>query len=640
MKYNHYIMAAFLALPLMVACSSEEDYSVGEWNATEGYSNVSFPKTNVSIELDPTDATYKTFQIIRQNTKKAAEVPFVVTENTDSVFEITPAKFAAGDSVAEFKVNFPKAEVGKPYTLKLKVTDPNFTSYYNDGTNFTFSVTRVKWNDTGFYYDDNNNKVEGWAMYTEDCFTTFYGVENLQFPTRVQERADKPGYFRLINTYHENYAYNDSGDWLTDKDYYIFIDATDPNKVYIPEKCPLGVVWSYGMMNLWSMAGYYLSKGKTMADVADYLGTYKNGEITFPAEALLFGMEKYKDGALYASNGSGKFSLVLNPDLVVPEAYKAKLEEDFDWEEVFTGDFASAQLGSVTPSTLYKGTCVTTTDDCDKVFAEEYGTAYTFAPYAEDYNIYFTVNNEGKIVIPEGYEKQAIGLTAMGTDVYAVINAGKSTFTAKEIVLNITFEDKSGDITYGTANETLSNITYTTIGTADYTYTLYFTNEDGSPYLDAGLELQQRDDKPNMFRVLHWGYDVEFNFTWDQETNECTVPSQYTGYTHPSYGELNVADISIWQGTNLYADYPCVYDPATSTFTFNVAYYVSAGSFGYGSETMVIHLNENIFLAKKESYTKSVFARALKSEQKAGSHFHPTQVNHKELKMENLNIIK
>lgn len=129
-------------------------------------------------------------------------------------------------------------------------------------------------------------------------------------------------------------------------------------------------------------------------------------------------------------------------------------------------------------------------------------------------------------------------------------------------------------------------------GTGDYVYTIVFTDDEGNPYTDAGLELQYNKEE-NAYRLTHWGYDVDFTFTWDKSTNAVFVPSQYTGWTHSSYGDVYVVESDTYSAAiegwdEEPNDGPSYFDPETNTFHFNVAYYVSAGYFGHGEETFTI----------------------------------------------------
>lgn len=206
--------------------------------------------------------------------------------------------------------------VDAQYKMQVNLKNGQVSEFnVSDIENVTWQEQAEEWHDVGFYYDEQGNKVEGWAMLTDDYVTALFEVGNQTFPVRIQERTDISGLFRLVNAYSDNYPVNEPGEWHTDKDYYIIIDATNPNQVYIPDFCETGMEWGYGMFGIWSYAGYFKSKGYTDDDVRNYFGTYANGVITFPVDALLISLAEYEDGTLYYSNRNGLFKLVLNPDL-------------------------------------------------------------------------------------------------------------------------------------------------------------------------------------------------------------------------------------------------------------------------------------------------------------------------------------
>lgn len=489
-KLFKYSLALMVGAFVFASCSDDDDnYQQGTWDAADGYSNLYFETASEAIELDPTEATVYTAQVSRRNTANAATVKFDVTTNTDNVFTISDAVFAAGDSIADILISFPNAETGKPYTLGITCSDPNMVSpKYSKGVTYSLKVTRVKWNDVGYYIDDNGAKVEGWAMYTDIVCGSWFGGSNLTFPTRLQERDDKPGYFRLINTYDYHYPYNDpetaigaewQGSGVTredcfdySKDYIIYIDATNPKKVYMPSQSELGTDWGYGVFSIWDIAGLRLSQGRP-ADAEDYYGTYENGAITFPVGAILRSMKDYNDNGLYTASG-GQFKLVIDPS---KDLYTASLENgDFGWEKVFAGTFMSAQLGKNKPQVaLYKGVAKAEIEaenpGCYDRYAEIYGTPYLIAgPYAQGYNIVFCVK-DGKVIVPKGFESQALGFTGVGYDIYGAISAAGSSFTDDRIDLAITFQDKSGKVNMGSNTESLVNITFTMdMVTGPFTY--------------------------------------------------------------------------------------------------------------------------------------------------------------------------
>lgn len=166
----------------------------------------------------------------------------------------------------------------------------------------------------------------GMATYTEDLVTTFFNVENRSYQVEVRENKDKPGLYRVINPYGAAYPYNEEGDYDTSKEYFIEIDATDPDGVYIPNVYGTGMNWGYGEFSITSMAYYYMAaQGATFEEVKDggYCGILADNVITFPAGGLLISMADYKDGNFYKSNNNGAFKLDMS-DMTPAEAAPAK----------------------------------------------------------------------------------------------------------------------------------------------------------------------------------------------------------------------------------------------------------------------------------------------------------------------------
>ena len=590
-KYAYSLLAGALALTA-VSCSDEYEYEGrGKWDAAENYANIYFPTTESAIELDPADPTTTTITVKRRNTVGAASVPVKVTENTDNVFEVGNAEFADGAEEANITINFPKAEVGTTYKLQFVLDDPAFVSQYSTGVSYSFTLTRVKWNDVGFYYDEDGNKVDGWAMYTDDLISTFWGTGNPTLLTKVQERDDMPGYFRMVNTYGENYPYNDPGDWDETQDYYIFIDATDPEAVYIPKRCNLGMNWGYGFIYVYSMVGLGMERGRQDYIDGNY-GTYANGKITFPKGALLIGMEDYNNLALYDSNGSGNFCLVLNPDL---DLYTASLEnDDFAWEKVFDGAFISEKLGTTKEGVaIYKGVAKedveTENPGCYGRFEELYGTPYRIeAPYAEGSDIIFGVK-DGEIQVIEGYESQPLGFQAVGEDVYGTIGAGGSTFSEAVISLKITFTNKKGSIEYGSAIETLANLTWSEVGPGVYTYEADLLSDNAGSFYEGteNATLFQCNELPEQYILKPWAQNEDgLKFTLSASDGKIRF-YQYTGEAYESYGDVYFIDIEAYNPD--YSQYLGEYDAETKTYEFCGIYYIpGAGGFGLISETFTL----------------------------------------------------
>ena len=626
MKLNKIFTIATLAASALFATSCSDDVpeyaGPGAWDANANYANVYFPVTSFSEMVDPAAEPKAQVVVARRNVSGALTVPVKIYEGEET-FTVSDAVFEAGDTTGIINIDYSKAEIGKPYKLVIGFEGADKVSSYSKDIAYTYSVQRVKWNKVGYILDAAGNKVEGYATYTEDFMTTFYGVDNVAIPTRIEERDDKPGYFRLINTYHENYPYNDPGDWDETKDYYIYIDATNPKKVYIPHYCETGMSWSYGMISVSSLAGYYLANGKS--DTAeDYYGTYEDGIITFPASSLLISMAGYNEGGFYKANSNGAFKVVLDP---TKDVYTATLD-DYEWEPMFSGEFTSAQLGTKKAGvTIYKGVpndSILNADSlCYKRFeAKNGGTPYFIAsPYTNGKHLLFLVKNKN-IIVPDGYEYQETGLTALNQKVYANI-LGSSLFSEDEINLDIRFqtypvynsETKEYDfIDYGTATETLANITWTKVGTGTFTYLGWWDagqDEEGNylPLADPGYELFQRDGTDDTFKIADWGGGVDYIFTWNKKTNVCATQLGFIGASHSTYGEVYVVDASTYNSTKYpYEENPSQYVPEENTFYFYNAYVVSAGSFGVSLETFEVDWNaveEPTAAARKVSLKKS-----------------------------------
>lgn len=122
--------------------------------------------------------------------------------------------------------------------------------------------------------------------------------------------------------------------------------------------------------------------------------------------------------------------------------------------------------------------------------------------------------------------------------------------------------------------------------TATYTYNAFYTGRD------SGLKVEKAVGT-NIFKVNDWASGVSFKFILNDD-NTCTVPAQSIGYYNSNYEEyVKVADMAEYTGSKTaYSSYPCTYD-GNGTFSFYLIYFVSAGYFAQGSETLVFDGNED-----------------------------------------------
>lgn len=162
MKLNKIFLLAGIALAgVFASCSDDDDYEKGVVASGNQLQTVTFGTKNImSAELDPADPTSYTITVYRDSAymAEAVSIPLKVLVNTDSVF-VVPATvdFAAGAAEASVVVNFPKAEIGVPYTLEVALDNDAYINPYSANTtkSFVMNIQRVKWNKIGLceFYD-------------------------------------------------------------------------------------------------------------------------------------------------------------------------------------------------------------------------------------------------------------------------------------------------------------------------------------------------------------------------------------------------------------------------------------------------------------------------------------------------------
>ncbi len=159
--------------------------------------------------------------------------------------------------------------------------------------------------------------------------------------------------------------------------------------------------------------------------------------------------------------------------------------------------------------------------------------------------------------------------------------------------------------------------------TATYRYNAFYTGRS------SGLEVEKAVGA-NIFRLNDWASGVSFKFIVNDD-NSCTVPAQSIGYYNSNYNEyVKVADMAVYTGNkSAYSSYPCTYD-GESTFSFYLIYYVSAGYFAQGTETLTfdgatdttpvveisfdgIETTETGFKAPKVSFYKNDYTKFYKA---------------------------
>ena len=305
-KYISYIMTALLSL-VLASCTQEEMHAPGELDA-EGCYGVYFPTQNGvgDLQIEPDDPTTLTFMVRRSNSRDEIRVPVRIKSNYP-IFTVDEVVFKDGESTAPVVVHFPSAKIATTYECTLILEGDEYVSKYSTNpSHLNFSVTRVKWNDVV----GPNGEVYG--KWRDGIFPEWFAVTypNLERNIILQERDDMPGFYRTFDVYSldylgEMFASNMSN--ICVSQHYTYIDATDPEKVWIPT-FQTGAIFSpsYGMT---SIGSYVVENSNDFdASIASVYGTLKEGIIEFPYGSLQMKLETM---GWYPTNSAGLHRIIL-----------------------------------------------------------------------------------------------------------------------------------------------------------------------------------------------------------------------------------------------------------------------------------------------------------------------------------------
>lgn len=285
---------------LGTSCTENIEYSPAEkLNGAQVYFSSLTPS---KVDLDQSQTTYS-LQLMRVETEGDLTVALNVTSETDKLTIPSSVSFADGESVTNVNITYSLDELGYDNYSNVSISladESNSTPYGPSSLTFSIGIP-APWTSLGM------------ATFVEDFLTTFFSVENVPYEVEIQESDLYEGLYRLVNPFGKAYPYNAEGDWDTSKDYYLEINATDPDGVYITTQ-ESGMNWGYGNFFFSSYAGYYIEQAGWSVDqikAEGYAGSLKDGVITFPVGTLLVGMTDYNGGALYNANLNGAFKVAL-----------------------------------------------------------------------------------------------------------------------------------------------------------------------------------------------------------------------------------------------------------------------------------------------------------------------------------------
>lgn len=305
-RYILYIMTALMSLAL-ASCAEEELHAPGELDSDNCY-GVYFPaqKGLGDLQIEPDDPTTLTFLVRRTNPRGKIHVPVTIKANYP-VFTVEEIVFEDGEPASQLVVHFPSAKIATTYECTLVLDGDEYVSKYSaNPTHISFSVTRVQWNDV---VGPGGETTGRWR---DGIFPEWFAVTNpyLERQIVIQERDDMPGFYRTFDVYNSNYLsemFNANLSALCMEQNYTYINATNPEKVWIPT-FSTGVVMSpqYGVM---SIGSYVVENDDDFdASIASVYGTLKEGVIEFPSGALQMKLETM---GWYTANSAGMHRIIL-----------------------------------------------------------------------------------------------------------------------------------------------------------------------------------------------------------------------------------------------------------------------------------------------------------------------------------------
>ena len=285
MKNIFRFMSLLAAMLLTASCVKEMTAELGDPDNKDCY-GIYFPsqKGTGDLQIGPDDPKSLTFKVRRTNTRGRLTVPVILESEHQGIFSATEIVFEEDAPTAEVEIFFPTVKQGVRYDCTLKVVgDEYVSSYSQNATHLSFSVTCVKWN----RLVGENGETTG--LWRDGVFPEWFSVArpNLEQSVVIEERDDMPGYYRIFDVYNSTYMTNMfqmNASSICLEQHYTYIDATDPEKVWIPT-FKTGIVMSadYGEM---SIASYVVENEEFDPSISSIYGTMKDGVITFPANAL------------------------------------------------------------------------------------------------------------------------------------------------------------------------------------------------------------------------------------------------------------------------------------------------------------------------------------------------------------------
>lgn len=550
-RYSIFSLLA-VVVTMLSACSSDDDTETTDLGE-QVYFSYTLPTT---IE---TPATASSFDVTvkRIKTEGTLAVPVTATMADGSIYSLASntVEFKDGEAEATVTFNYDPAKIiyGKYYDITLKLDD-QFTNEYGLAS-YSFKAGATEWQD-----------MSDKATYRDDIVGSLFSIGNPVYSVDIQKSVVTDGVYRIKNAYttaYETYAGELGATIDKDNDYWITIDASDPDAVYITGgETGLNMGETYGKISITSMVSYYMAKGSTLDQVKnehpEQFGTLVDGIITLPAKSILVSMSgpDYA-GNYYYGNSTGLFTVALPGSKIADYSLEFKntgSSSDIDGEEFALGTFT---FGEDITSVKY-------------ALAKSWSEVDAVATGIVDGSVESTTQEEaGDVKIP---------ISESGT--YYLVVVG---YDNTEAVTNQTFV-----IRFSSSHPNKDH--WKALYTGVYSYSVEALEEGAAGIYegsDSTVVMYQSTNDPNKYRLAPWcGSKNGLIFTKDETTGEFIVNNVDTWETMDGYGVVYASCYKVATGEN---EYPCKYaTEKNDSINFYLEYQVEAGSFGLVLETFKI----------------------------------------------------
>ncbi len=467
MKALKYFASALALVALFTACEEESEYQPAQLPETqEAY----FPATTMTVSMEELTNGFEV-ELARVNYDEAATAT-LKSERPEGVNVPSTVSFNAGQEKTTFTVSVDQAALGQGKTFKIVMNvDSESNSPY---ANQRCTVTLTTWSPVP---PASWRPIETQALFVENSsvVASWFGIASGgSFPVYV-EKLDGAEVYRIVNLYttytseagvtYEHpywyYYYDESMLENPDELCYTIIDCEG---YYLSES--LKSYWEDGMawmplqstnMSLNPAAYGYVYWGTYAFNYAypagTNVGSYNpaNKSITMPSGSILRSMTLYNGGDYYTSDAN--FVLFLDQNLAGND-----FERDCAFSKLQDATWQSEILDSKWGVALYEGTPAD--EEKAEEFTEKFGKVIKVEnAFVEGFPVYFCLDAEGKISVPEEYASQEMGMSIAGFDLYFNIKKGEFANNSYTLLGEMVGVDPTGvkaDVLYGEYTEVIN----------------------------------------------------------------------------------------------------------------------------------------------------------------------------------------